>query len=155
MAGNLEYPTRQVDRIKRRISRSDVDMLKTGLKAGNIIQRHIRKQFATKGAWMGTPWKPLKPATIKEKRKLGFGNRMLVRTGDMKASLTKSPMDIEWFTHTRGTFGSDEMKAIWQHFGTRRRGKRAIPPRTLLKLTPALKTELLDLIRRQTLGVRR
>lgn len=155
MANNLTYNKSAFRRVKNQVKKADIDMLRLGIKVGNVVQRHIRKQFATKGAWMGTPWKPLAKSTIKQKRELGFGNRILVRTGDMKAGLTKSPMNIEWYTNTTGVYGSAEQRAIWQHFGTRRNGRRHIPPRTLLKVTPLLKADIIALLRKQSLGIRR
>lgn len=152
---NLTYDRLALNRVKRRISKADLDMLKAGQKVGAVITRHIRRQFTTKGAHFGTPWKPLAKSTLKQKMRLGFPRAPLVRTGAMKAGVTKQPLDIEWYTNTTGTFGTDSMKARWQHFGTHRHGKRHIPPRPILKLTPDLKKDIVDQLRKQAIGISR
>jgi len=152
---NLEYDAKALRKLKRRLDNAQLDMLKVGPKVGNVVARHIRRQFATKGAHFGTPWKPLKPATIKEKVSKGFPRAPLVRTGGMKIGVTKTPLDIEWFTNTSGHFGTDRQTAIWQHGGTKRNGKRVIPPRPILRVTREIEDDVVALLRKQALGIRR
>jgi phage gpG-like protein len=42
--------------------------------------------FSSKGAVIGARWKPLRPATIREKARLGYPSDTLVRTGAMQRS---------------------------------------------------------------------
>lgn len=151
----LTYDRRAFSRVKRRIKKADIDMLKAGPKVGAVVARHIRRQFTTKGAHFGTPWKPLAKSTLKEKARKGFPKSPLVRTGQMKAGVTKQPLDIEWFTNSSAHLGTDRKKAVWQHYGTHRNGRRHIPPRPILKLTPDLKQDIVDVLRRQALGISR
>lgn len=141
--------------LKRKIKNIHGDMTHVGPKIGNIIARHARRNFATKGAHFGEPWKPLKASTIKQKLKGGFTRQPLVRTGDLKAGLTKSPMDKEYYAITFGVYGTGQQVAKWQQLGTFRKGKRAIPPRILLKVTPEMRRDVVDLIRKRALGKRR
>lgn len=153
---NLEYPARTVAALKRRLKRAgEIDFAKVGHRIGNIVARHVRRQFATKGVHFGTPWKPLKPATVKEKVSLGFPRNPLVRTGEMKMGVAQAPMDIEYFTKNTGTYGTGRQKAVWQHRGTRRNGRRVIPPRPILLVNEALERDVVAVIRKQALGVRR
>jgi len=141
--------------LKRKIKNIHGDMTHIGPRIGNVIARYARRNFATKGATFGAPWKPLKPSTIKQKIKGGWPRQPLVRTGTLKAGLTKSPMDKEYYAITFGVFGTNQKVAKWQQLGTFRRGKRAIPPRILLKVVPEMKHDVVALVRKQALGIRR
>lgn len=147
MPSNLEYSG--FDGVRRKLRNINVDFTDVGPKVGNIIARHVRRQFATKGAHFGTPWKPLATSTRKQKRISGWPAAPLVRTGDLKLGVTRAPMDIEIYTGSSGIFGTAKRKAKWQHFGTTRKGRPHIPARTILKNTPAIERDIRDAIRRQ------
>ena len=103
-------------------------------RVGNMLARNSRRQFSTRGAFLGKPWKPLKAKTMEEKARHGFGRQPLVRSGGLKASFTGRPMGIEHYTPKSAKFGSDLNVAGWQQGGTFRNGKRAIPPRVILHM---------------------
>lgn len=121
-------------------------------KVGAYLSRQVRRQFATRGKHMGTPWKPLAKSTMKQKRRLGLPRVPLVRSGAMKASFIGRPMDIEKYEKTKATFGSSLKTALWQQEGTERHGKRHIPPRPVLKMTPEIKQGARDIIKKHIIG---
>jgi phage gpG-like protein len=115
-------------------------------KVGRHIAKEIRKQFTSRGANFGTPWKPLAPSTIREKRRLGYPLAPLIRTGEMRREMTGNPMNVEFYEGRIATFGTNGMKAEWQHFGTDKNGKVHIPARPILKATPKLRREVKDIM---------
>lgn len=52
-----------------------------------ILERATRRQFASKGAYGGTPWAALKPATLARKRRQNQDTRILRATGALFESL--------------------------------------------------------------------
>jgi phage gpG-like protein len=120
---------------------------------GSYLSAAERKQFATEGAYMGTPWLPLAPSTIISKARRGFGNRkILVETGAMRQGFTGRPMLVETYAGKTAIFGSDSQIARWQHFGTHRDGNRHIPPRTIMKVTPQISSGVCEIIAAYVLG---
>lgn len=115
-------------------------------KVGQFLSRVSRQQFATEGAFLGTPWKPLKPEYKVWKRRNGFGGKILVQTGSMKAGLVGRPMNIEQYFGNTAYFGTDDPKATWHHYGTHRDGKRVNPPRKIIRSTPYVKREVKSII---------
>lgn len=147
MSHNLEYDRAALRRVIRRVDGLGGAFAPIGPKVGNIIARHNRKQFSTKGAWFGDPWRPLAPSTIIQKRRRGFRAAPLVRTGAMKAGVTRAPMSKWIFTSTTGIYGTVERVARWQHFGTFRKGRRHIPPRHIVGSNATMHREIVQVIR--------
>lgn len=55
--------------------------------SGRLFLKAIQTNYNTQGKTFGKPWKPLKPATVRAKQKLGYlGAGPLNRTGTMKRS---------------------------------------------------------------------
>lgn len=54
-----------------------------------------RKQFGSQGKYWGTPWKELSPAYLASKRADGWMGDILVRTSDLKRSVSDRPMGME------------------------------------------------------------
>lgn len=52
-----------------------------------ILERATRRQFASRGAYGGSPWPALKPATVARKRRLNQDARILRATGRLFESL--------------------------------------------------------------------
>lgn len=119
---------------------------------GKYIAREVRKQFTTKGAHFGTPWKPLAPSTIAEKKRQGWPRQPLVRTGAMKREFTGSPLDIERYQGNVATFGASSDIAGYQHFGTKRNGRTHIPARVILKMTPQMRRDIKNILERHING---
>lgn len=61
-------------------------------------------------------WEALRPSTIRQKRKLGFGNQIMVRTGQLEKALTDPEGFFHEMTAEEAVFGTpnseeDELKA--------------------------------------------
>jgi hypothetical protein len=54
-----------------------------------------RQQFGTQGKRWGTPWRELRPATVRAKRSLGFTGDILVRENILLRSVADRPMGFE------------------------------------------------------------
>jgi hypothetical protein len=54
-----------------------------------------RQQFGQHGARYGQGWRPLKPATVAAKRRLGYTGDILVRDRTLERSVTDRPLPIE------------------------------------------------------------
>jgi phage gpG-like protein len=146
---------RSVQHTMKGIARRSQNMAPAWRKIGSYLSRKVRRQFATRGAEFGTPWAPLKPATRKQKQRLGYPRNPLVRTRELKDSFTGRPMNIERYSAQSATWGSGLAKAGWQHRGTRVRnvafwgrpaGTRIIPPRPILVVTPQMQDEMGEIV---------
>lgn len=82
----------------------------------------------------GTPWQPLKPDTIKRKKK--NKTKILVEEGD----LLRGP--VYRVIGNTLHFGITDHKAPWHHFGT----SRGLPARELLGLSNDDEREALDIM---------
>lgn len=141
-----------VSRRFRGIADNAEDVSRAWPRVGAYLSREVQRQFQTNGANFGTPWKPLKPEYKLWKLRNGFGNRTLVKSGAMKKTFTGRPMDIEEYGPKSARFGSNDQKAIWQHYGTHRNGKRAIPPRKILVVTRRVRSDVKDIVKDHILG---
>lgn len=139
---------RELIRRERRIEQPDP----AWREVGRYLAREVRKQFTTKGAHFGTPWKPLARSTIAEKRRNGWPRSPLVRTGQLKRDFTSSPLDIERYEGKSAVFGASSDVAGWQQYGTKRNGRRHIPARIILKLTPQMRQDVKDILDRHING---
>lgn len=102
---------------------------------GSYLSRTANRQWATRGAHLGTPWKPLAASTRLEKARLGYSPIPLMRTKTLRREFTGRPMYDEEHGKLRAFFGSGTHKARWHHRGTMRHGRRHIPPRPILFAT--------------------
>ncbi len=102
------------------------------VKVGSYLAAVNRKQFATHGAYLGKPWKPLKPEYLQWKIKNGYSRKTLMQTGAMRLSFVSRPVAIEKYYKKSAVFGSDNRLAPYHQYGTFRNGKRAIPPRPIM-----------------------
>jgi phage gpG-like protein len=145
---SLTVAAAEMKQIARRLRKLDdnVDLAVVWRRAGSRIARDNRRQFATKGAFQGTPWKPLAASTLRQKLAKGYKRQMLRRTDALFHSFTSRPMGIEVINRLDAHFGSPLMTAIWQQGGTFRNGKRHIPPRPIQKLNPAARKEIVEMV---------
>jgi hypothetical protein len=86
-----------------------------------------REQFSSRGRRWRTPWRPLAPSTVAEKRRKGYLSDTLVRTSEMRTSLTGRPLGIE---HIRAHDVEAGTGVYPAHF--HQRGTRRMPARPLL-----------------------
>lgn len=133
---------KQIARTIRTMDRRADDLTSVWRKVGSRIARGNSRQFSTKGAYYGTPWKPLAASTQAQKLRQGWPRAPLVRTRAMKLSFTGRPMGIEIYRAHSATFGSDLKRSVWQQEGTRRNGKRHIPPRVMMKVSRELRSDI-------------
>lgn len=146
---NADEAARQMTKVARSfrtMERRSEDITPVLRQVGNKIALWNRRTWATKGAFVGSPWKPLAPSTVKQKLKQGWPRGPVERTGETKRSFIGRPMGIERYGPRGGEWGSGVQKAVWQHYGTRRHGKRHIPPRVLMRITQSQAGEIRHMI---------
>lgn len=136
----------KVARALKKLDRNSTDLTTVWRRAGSRIARDNRRQYATKGAFHGTPWKPLAKATLRTKLRTGAPRGMLKRTGALFRSFTGRPMGTEIYGPHEAHYGSPLQTAVWQQFGTFMNGKRHIPPRLIQKLNPATRQEIIRMV---------
>lgn len=85
------------------------------------------QHFGTQGARWRTPWRELSPVYLAAKRGDGWMGDILVRTSDLRRSLTDRPLPIELMTAHEVTAGTDVSYASFHQKGTRK-----MPPRKLV-----------------------
>lgn len=115
-------------------------------KVGSYLAAVNRKQFTTRGVYLGTPWSPLQPEYASWKLSHGYGRRPLVLSGALKTSYTSRPMSVERYYKKSALFGSSNRLAPYHQHGTRRNGKRAIPARPVMAMTPQVKRDIGNMI---------
>lgn len=77
------------------------------------------EQFSSRGARWRTPWKPLAPRTVGEKRRAGYLSEPLVRTTRLRNSMTRRPLAVERISATEVEAGTDVPYAHFHQTGTR------------------------------------
>ena len=123
---------RQLERASLRLE----DSLGAAMEAAATLVEATAKaeigHYQTSGMGPFTAWAPLKPATVAEKRRLGYADaendNPELRTGEMRDSIGHS-YDFGNFTFT---VGSTSEIAVYQELGT----ANGLPPRPFL--APAL-----------------
>lgn len=128
------------------------DPSKVWPRIGSYLSKTFNKQFTTEGKHLGRPWKPLTPSYAKWKRRHGYSRKILVQTGDMKASLTRRPMDIEDYRGRSAVFGTSNQKAVWHHYGTRKGGQRVNPSRPIIVMTPGVRKDIKNIVQSYIVG---
>lgn len=82
--------------------------------------------FANAGKRWKTPWKPLAPSTLGEKLRLGYPADTLIRTGDLRDSLSKRPLAIERLRPHELEAGTDVGYAGFHQSGTKKMHARKL-----------------------------
>jgi hypothetical protein len=85
-----------------------------------------KEQFASRGARWRSPWKPLAPSTVAQKRREGFLNESLVRTTDLRRELTNRPLGMERIRASDMEAGTDLSYAHFHQRGTRKMPRRVL-----------------------------
>ena len=78
------------------------------------------EHFASRGRRWRTPWPPLRPTTLHQKRREGFLSDPLVRSTRLRTGMTGRPMAVEHLTHNALTAGTDAPYAIYHQKGAPR-----------------------------------
>ena len=79
-----------------------------------------KEQFASRGARWRTPWKPLAPRTVRDKRTQGWLADPMVRTTRLRGELARRPLGVEHVTAGAVTAGTDLDYAIYHQRGAPR-----------------------------------
>jgi hypothetical protein len=82
--------------------------------------------FRNKGKRWKTPWKPLAPSTLAEKVRMGYSPDPLLRSGDLRKSLTLRPLGIERIYPHEVTAGTAVRYAHFHQDGTKRMPARKL-----------------------------
>ena len=114
---------------------------------GRYMARQVDLQFVTRGVQLGSPWKPLAPSTIRQKRALGYPLQPLVRTGAMKREFLY-PAIMRSGKGSEARYGTDDVIAAYQHHGTVRFGKAHIPSRKIIRVTPRVRKDVKRILAR-------
>lgn len=136
----------------RKVARSADNIEPVWARFGLYLSRQVARQFSSRGAFFGTPWKPLTAKYRLAKRRSGGGSRLLVQSGQLRESFVGRPMRIEKYMGDSAEYGSDLDKAIWHQRGTHRNGKRVNPPRPMLVVRPQHRKFLKRLLKAHILG---
>lgn len=152
MAGMTISGDKRVARRFREIANNADTIEKAWPEVGRYLSSAVSRQFSTSGAYLGTPWRPLKPEYRLRKLRSGFGRRILVQSGEMRGTFTGRPMQIEIYSGNSAIFGSANQKAIWHQHGTHRDGKRVNPPRPMLRVTAFVRRDVKDIMKKHVLG---
>lgn len=83
--------------------------------------RGNQQHFGTQGKRWRTPWRELSPVYLAAKRSEGWQGDILVKTSDLRRSLTDRPLPIEHITPHEVVAGTNVRYAAYHHYGTTRR----------------------------------
>jgi phage virion morphogenesis protein len=90
-------------------------------------------------------WRPLQPATLKERARKGYTGKILERTGQLKRSFT------EKYTDTEAIVGTNLKYAAVHQFGST---KKNIPARPFLKVTNEGVSKYTNIVKQYILDTR-
>ena len=109
---------------------------------GGELQDIALQRFEAEAAPDGTPWAPLQPGTLAEKRELNYADTILQRQGDLSASIAVSDA-----TPTSIAVGSNLVYAAHHQFGSKPEWPWRLPARPFLGVAPAHADQILSAIR--------
>lgn len=113
-------------------------------KVEEYLRDQFVRQFETEGAALGEPWKPLSATRAAEKAAMGLRD-ILVETGGLRASYAgDGRWSVSKATEDSLVVGSRHPLAHIHQYGTA--GKR-VPARPVLKVTPAMRRHVRNMIR--------
>jgi len=133
---SIELDGRQTKAILKRY-KSRVRNLEPPLRGwGNYMEQETERQFATETDPDGVRWAALAPSTLAQKRRLGYPDSILTRTGKMRNSVVA-------IADARSVLiGVDVPYAIFHQQGTRK-----MPQRRILGMNDQREQKLKKLIR--------
>ena len=118
--------------------------------ADDVAARN-RINFKSNGGLVGG-WKPLKPKSIRDKTRDGFGNRPpMIRSGRLYRSVAKRPFDIEDIGKTKMVLGTSLRYAAPHFYGA---PKINLPARPYLVVSRDLIQKYAPDIKRHIAGTR-
>lgn len=116
-----------------------------------ILERATRRNFSSRGAYGGSPWPALKPATIARKRRLGQDVRILRATGRLFESLVDSSSSdhVESIGREVLRWGSNVAYGVYHQS---RRPRRVIPFRPPVRLPEHDRRSAMRELQRSVMG---
>lgn len=131
----LELTTKEISRLMKNLS-SRVRNLDPPLRGfGNYLGRKTEQQFVQQEDPDGRPWADLAPSTLAQKRRQGYPDDILTRTGKMRRS-------FKAIASSRSLTITMSFPAQFHQSGTRK-----MPQRRILGLNPERRDELRKLVR--------
>lgn len=120
---------RSLTQVRKKI-RAMKERSQTAMPAWNAVldwwTRGNMQHFGTQGARWRTPWRELSPTYLAAKRNEGWMGDILVRTSDLRRSLTDRPLPIEHMTATAFRAGTNIPYARYHQDGTKKMGPRKL-----------------------------
>lgn len=109
-----------------------------------IVERAATQQIDSQGARSGSRYRPLAASTVKQKQRLGFGNKpILVRTGALRQFISRSAIAQVTNNGRRLeiSFSSGDT-ALARVAAIQQRGSRQLPSRQILVLDASDKAQI-------------
>jgi phage gpG-like protein len=115
----------------RQVGDRAVDMKPAFAKCYTIMEEGLRKQFESKGAYLGTPWPALAKTTLERKAREGLSSEPLVGASQiLKTSLEGGRGRIKSVTKTQVRIGTKDFVARFHQGGSKT--KAGLPARKLV-----------------------
>lgn len=132
----------QVDRTIVRMIDAATDARPAWEAMADSFQQAEARQFRTEGLYGSGGWAPLSPRYAAWKARHYPGATILVRTGDLRDSLTRRPFGVEVILPRRAIFGSDV-----RYGGFHQRGD-GVPRRRPVELPESLRRRWVKILQR-------
>lgn len=137
----IKYDDRELQRAINRLIDAGADMSSAMREIAGHLADSVADSFDREQAPDGTPWKPLKPKTKRERRRRRYAaGPILERSGDLARSILAD------HDETSAVAGTNLIYAATHHFGDEDR--RGIPARPFLGVTEEHRSMILDAIQR-------
>ena len=137
---DVTYDDREVQRALNRLIAAGGDLGAAMREIAGHLSDSVAEAFAQEAAPEGAPWAPLKPATVRDRRRRRYGEGpILERSGTLAGSIL-AESDKE-----SAVAGTNLIYAATHHFGDPRRG---IPARPYLGVTEEHREMIVNAIRR-------
>lgn len=136
------YGDVQLDRTLARFSDNVGDARPVWEKLAAAFARAERRQFKSQGAYASGGWSPLSPKYAEWKARHYPGQPILVRTGELRASLTERPFGVEVIEPQQMAVGSDVDYGAFHQRGD------GLPRRRPVEFTEAMRREWVSKLQR-------
>lgn len=139
------YGDQQLDRTLERFELGATDASPAFEKIGDSLARAERRQFKSEGNYGSAGWAPLAPRTVRERQRLGYGGEhpILVRTGDLRDSLTVRPFGVDVVETQFAVFGSGVDYGLFHQ-----QGGDNLPQRRPIELPETLRRRWVKILQR-------
>ena len=136
----IKYDDRELQRALNRLIKAGGDLTPAMREIAGHLADSVADSFDRQQAPDGAPWKPLKPKTVRDRQRRGYGaGPILERSGDLARSILAD------HDETSAVAATNLIYAATHHFGDERRN---IPARPFLGVTDEHRAMILDAIER-------